>query len=501
MSRLSSIIGGVALLWAGFIAPTTAMDLARLETLVAQVEESDNVTQLSAEGRRASDERRLQQSAAAGGTGITEPTAPARSASAIPPNEEVASPSIRARDMANRNGPLITDLPENPEDTLRDLLEDMDLGEGPNFINGRNIFVSLASSPVAIAPGRPGYITSRDIAFQTADLRARRSLAESIAQNISQQRMLTVTQNVEENAGPQEAARMASQGVAEDNLDAELARLGVDPSQYRGLPPEEKRVVFEQAYEREIISSASQLVMGASVIATAEGKINGHQTVAVAVINSEASATLANMALSSAEYASRTPPEDSMQRVRSRLPLRNGAQLAGYFGAQLINDGHGNYYVVGVGQAEYNPDHMGARDVAQRTAQLNANASVLTFITEQIDSESRSSVQQMMQRRDGDDELSVEQVQAFREQIRGRSEIQGLTGLMPLSTTQVEIDGVHAVIATSIWSPFSASFANNLRQRMQDAARPGSARERQAPPEGHAEPATGGARRSGAGDY
>ena len=110
------------------------------------------------------------------------------------------------------------------------------------------------SSPIDIGhkSGSDGYIAGRQMAFMIAELQARGQIAKSGLQTLQERYLGMSRDQVDNSMTPGAAIEQAAAAVADGDLDAELAKLGVDKSVYESKPADEKRAVFTREFQQKI---------------------------------------------------------------------------------------------------------------------------------------------------------------------------------------------------------------------------------------------------------
>ncbi|TVR14939.1 MAG: hypothetical protein EA401_03585 [Planctomycetota bacterium] len=489
MKHAPPLLASLCLMGSFFITPLFADD--DFTQLLAQIDQVTRADDIALEARRVADSHAMAESAAAGGDGIAEPL-PTPTLSELLARDTV-SPTVPQQAQGSN---LVTAQASDPSRRMEELLSGMGLPISGSTVleNGEEVFVAV-SPPVAVAmgPGSRGYARSRAVAYSTADLRARARLAEFIGIRVAQERAFQgeVSDWDQEQAGTlRDAAQMVAQGVGEDQLDAQLRALGVDPGVYSGMAPEEKRVTLREKYIEESSTSAAARLIGATTLAVTEGPIDGRQHIVVALILSPGVERLASMALNP-QYMERNLPAGSKEAALAKLPLDNDLQLARQFGAQMVTDGHGNAYIVGYGQAPIR--NTRALAAAETQAANQARQAIVRFVTESIDSEYLEKLAQTTTVWDDESE-EVESLFESMERIRGASEI-ALQGVERVAGRRVQLDGADMQVVVMLWSPSTRGSAAALRERMQAAGRGAAQRQGAATgasrDDGSAEPSAG----------
>ncbi|MCX8016699.1 MAG: hypothetical protein N2690_02165 [Rhodocyclaceae bacterium] len=451
--------------------------MTELDRLLAQLDAADKTDEIAMAGRKAADAAALQQSAKAGGAGCAPEPIP--TAQQIAQGATVA-PTVKSSEE-DQDKSLITSKARNPNRQKEELLRQLDLIEGEQQLpNGQIVYVAVGQ-PVAIQfpPGSPGYIDARQTAYQIADLYARAEVANYLGTQIARDRdfsKVNIKEDTQQTLSPAEAAMQRAQQVADEQLDAELRKMGKDPQTYAALPPEKKRLVLAQTYQERAETKAAELLSGVSTLFVCEGPSDGGHAILVALIWSENTAKLVNAAFDP-RLAGKPIPPDSRKRLMQRLPFQNPLQMARQFGAQLISDGAGNQWIVGFGQAGYTDAND--RDIQEQGAFLSAQTAIAAFMSEQLDTRTRKEVLQIAQQLN-DGSMTVQQASATLTNIRGRTNIQ-LSGVSRLTASNFILEGQRMVVVAAAWSPYQMQRAQAMRQKMEEVRKPQAQGQEQGP--------------------
>jgi hypothetical protein len=458
---------------------------AELDKLLAAADGKDATAEIAMAGRAAADNAAMADSAKAGGAGLATPPPPAKAAEAAK-----APPVVEAKPDVKPTAGLLTAQAQDPSERADELLGAMGLSDGEQQLpDGQFGFVAM-STPVVVqfAPGTKGYVAAREMAFQIADLQARGKITKFLDEQVETERDFSKAREDRDKTSipsPDAAGAAKAKSVAEQELDAELKKAGVDPSAYEGAPPEKKRMILGQAFAQSIRSKSGALLAGAATLFVTEGPVDGKHCIVVGLIWTERLSKLASLAMSP-KIAARPIAPESKKAAMARLPLGNALQLVRNFGAQMVSDGRGNQWIVANGQTNYtDADDL---DIAYEEAEQNALAALTLFVNERVDRATQTEKRQVMEKFN-DGSMNAEQVKATMTAMSGKAKLK-ISGHGAVKKWKTTIDGSKVCGVVLMWSPQSAANALGMRQQMQQAATPGAT-----PPAGGG--TTGGA--SGAG--
>lgn len=473
---------------------------AELDRLLAQLDAADRTDDIAQAARTTADAQALADSAKAGGAGVKTPPPPVP---VVQIAQNPAPPPVEVKVDTQPKAGLVTAEAEDPEKRAEEILEKLGLSSGEQMLpDGQFGFVAV-SSPVAIQipPGKKGYVTAREIAYQIADLQARAKVAKYLDTQVAAGRNFAKARedsDQERTLSPAEAALARARQVADDELDAELRKMNVDPAIYQALPPSQKRTVLAQAFEQSIKAQSNALLAGVATLFVCEGPSEGKQAIVVGLIWSERLAKLCNAALSP-QVVGKPVSAESRKAAMSRLPLNNPLQLVRYFGAQMISDGQGNQWIVAFGQSNYNdPDDL---DIAYEEASNNALAALAAFVNERIDYASMTQKRQVMEKFN-DGSGYVDQSKFTMTEIKGNTKWEG-QGQSAIKQWKTTINGAKVCGVVLAWSPYSRTQAQLMKQKMQAAVNPRTAAGSgsSSPAQSAAQPGASGAGNSGASEY
>jgi hypothetical protein len=355
----------------------------------------------------------------------------------------------------------------DPNAELATIISGLGLNNGFNERSGQVILVTTGFAQVQGKPGTAAWANSRAIAYNTAELRARAALVGTLSETVLSGRNVTVLENsgaITDPTAPKPVSRDAitkqAQTTAEAELDANLAKLGVPPEQYRDLPPERKRLLLSEAYEAYVKVAASRAMAGCATLAVVEGPVEGNQGMAVAVVWSE---SLAKLSTVFATYGGMLPPKPAAvgKRLADQIPSEPD-RLLRCFGVQRAVDETGETTLIAYAQAglaDVNPA-MRATALANAydKARLEATAALKAFIYEQTSTQAQRELAQLAAITVGEQskvqEATLQQLDNYQRTIRSGSDTAvTLVGVSEAKRWSGRVDGASVAGIVLQWSP------------------------------------------------
>ena len=362
-------------------------------------------------------------------------------------------------------------------------LDAKDWGEGVHeggiitFPN-RDLLVSSASEFTKVSIGQPGWIESRIVAFERAELEAKTKIIRFLAETTETERSIKLLENAGWSDGSIEEAkqlgqvektlsRLAKKSVAlsEALLDSELKKLDpdYDPEKYKNKTPEELRTIVEDQFKRRVKIMALKTLIGATTFYSTEGKAGGEYQVLVGVIWSPKLNRLA-LSLMNDEY--NIPPVKPGKKLEQQLPKEN-RMLLGTLGTRIVIDEKGHYTVLAYAQAQPRRSSpirvQSALQTAKQVAANRARAMIVNYIKEGLTLRNEEKSQELS-REFSDMTVGTETLRKYKHSIVSRKVKVQLRGLrilqewsMPHPETGQTVAG--AVVA---WSPSSATLSTKI---------------------------------------
>jgi hypothetical protein len=231
-------------------------------------------------------------------------------------------------------------------------------------IHVQDKIIASAKISVNVGLGQPGWVDSRVVAFERAEMEAKAKIIRSLVETTETKRTLEVLENAAWQDGDVNKVKELNEvadtldrigkktlALTEGSLDAALRKLdpNYDPEKYKGKSIEDLKKIAENKFSRQVQGIAMKTLIGATSIYSAEGKISkGEYQVLVAVIWSPKLNRLA-LSLMNDEY--NIPAVAPGKPLAEHLP-KDEAALIGTMGTKIVVDDKGQYAVMAYGQAQ-----------------------------------------------------------------------------------------------------------------------------------------------------
>ena len=389
-------------------------------------------------------------------------------------------------DAARATPPLQLD-PDTLEDRWMEWVNNQPWGAGRfsgsvQEFSERGIFVSYGTAYVRTRMGQPGWIESRMIAYEQADLEARSHLVDVWSQNLGVGRRLDFTENPDFRDGV--VQDMKDIGEIRRTLnrwgkkavrltDAVLDRLisladeDYDPADLNAMPPEKQKVVLEEMFRKSLSRVLTQALAGVAVIYTSEGRVGDEYQVLVGIIWSP---NLSRVAWG-IRNDSDTPPMAAKGVNVNQWIANLDTKLLNMWGTRVMVDDQGQFNVVAFAQAEparAAPDRRNAAiHRAKEIAENRARAMIVNFVAEKVVLKSNQDSQQIYQERE-DTSSGTNITRSLRKVVQGRRQSLKISGLHTVKRWSAThpVTGQKLAGAVVVWSPSSRDMARRMAQSM-----------------------------------
>jgi len=309
-------------------------------------------------------------------------------------------------------------------------------------VNNDGSIYATGSATTGIPSNRNGFINSRNIAFQKAELRAKLNILRTMGELFTSERAFN--QEVEFISGDDPDARKKAtiiekaQRLVDSSLDFALRELGVSEAEIAQMNDARKEQVYSDRFSSYVNSYVAHMIRGVAVIKITEGEIgNNDYEVAVAVKYSpENQAIASNQQELGADKA--VLNSASVNEIRNSDPENLVSQL----GARLFKDENDNFYVVGFGQSSVRKSENRQSsfvNIASRKARLRAVENIKNFLAEDlVAQELESTVEDIYELSDGSQGIYTEN--------NFSQFIQSKVSTVQMNTLKIrDWDGVHPV--------------------------------------------------------
>lgn len=279
---------------------------------------------------------------------------------------------------------------EMPVDKLKESVQAKLLKDGKQLdaINSDNSIYKVGYASTSVSSNKPGFITSRNIAFASAELQAKMSIIQMKNEALTSGRSFSSFENYGTGGQDPDAIKKASyldklKEVADKSLDRALQELGVDDSEIAKLNGTQKEQMYNNSYNSLASSYVAEMLKGVTIVKIVEGEIgNGDYQVAVCIKYSpEQQAEAHNqqaLGASKEVFNSKT-----LEKLRTLEPEK----LISKLGAQIFKDENGNRFLVGFGQTsvqKVNKNQSRRIQMGERKARLDALQNMKNFLGEDL---------------------------------------------------------------------------------------------------------------------
>ena len=290
-------------------------------------------------------------------------------------------------DLTEVDNSLITEM---PVDKLKESVQAKLLKQGKQLdvINSDNSIYKIGFASTSVSSNKPGFITSRNVAFASAELQAKMSIIQMKKEAFTSGRKFSSFENYGTGGQDPDAIKKASyldklKEVADKSLDRALQELGVDDSEIAKLNAGQKEKMYNNAYTSLASSYVAEMLKGVTIVKIVEGEIgSGDYQVAVCIKYSpEQQAEAHNqqaLGASKEVFNSKT-----LEKLRNLEPEK----LISKLGAQIFKDENGNRFLVGFGQTSVKKVERNQSrriQMGERKARLDALQNMKNFLGEDL---------------------------------------------------------------------------------------------------------------------
>ena len=323
----------------------------------------------------------------------------------------------------------------------------MKSGKYLNTVNSDGSVYFIGSASTGVPVNKNGFITSRNIAFAKAELRAKVELLRLTGEIVTSERnSALISKNIQ--GSDSDAIQKASfiekvAAVADKSLDKALSELGVNQSEIAQMNQSQKEKRYSENFYNYVSSFVGSMVKGVSVIKIAEGEVGSSDyEVAVAIKYSpEQQSEAAN--IKNLGASQETINSETANKLRTLSPDK----LVSKLGAQFFKDENGNRFVLGFGQSSVQKSktrQSSLINVGRRKSRLQAVENIKNLLAEDlVGKEISETVEKISEFQDGEQALYTEEnyselIQSKRSSIKMNTmKIKDWTGTHPISGTTV----------------------------------------------------------------
>jgi hypothetical protein len=380
---------------------------------------------------------------------------------------------------------------ESLQDRWESVLEKSGWGEGAQeggvlIFPDRNLIVSSGEEFTRVPIGQPGWVESRVVAYERAELQAKAKIIRYFTETTDTSRSLEMFEQASWSDGTVaevrdigEAAEIIekigkkSLDITDAMLDKALRKLDpdYDPGKYESLTPDKLKVVVEDLFKRRVSSMAFRSLIGVTPLYTTEGEVGGQYQVLVGVVWSP---KLNNVALSLSNDVYNLPPVPPGAKIETAIP-EDPNVLIGTMGTRVVVDEKGQFAVIAYAQAQPRraapSRQQSAIHTAKKVAENRARAQIVNFVKESLSVRSTETFSELS-REYSDLTVGTEAVRNYQEKIAGSQIRVSMRGLRTLKEWQFPhpVTGEPVVGAVLAWTPSSAEMATEMEQVMKQQA-------------------------------
>lgn len=370
-----------------------------------------------------------------------------------------------------------TEMVEYPEDVLRDKISSVLTKKGKSLgsINSDGSIYVVAAATTARPSNMTGFINSRNIAYNIAELTAKMNLLRMAGEQITSGRGYTMLEDIIEGEDPDASSKASMLDkaikVLDKSLDKALEYVGVSEEEIAKMNESEKHAAYEQNFNQTVKSLVAGMVKGCATVMIAEGDAGGDDyQIAVCMKYSPEFQSLASIIKSNTSY--QTPigkVKNSVEKIKG-MPED---KLIGKLGAQVTFNSSGEMIIFGFGQQEVRTSssrQSAAFSRAYSQARLQAVNNIKNFVAEDIVAEeSLQNVEKLKEYDDG--------TQAYYSRQKWEQAVKAKESTLNLATTEIrQWKGKHPVSGHDIagyvvaWTPSNAAQASQLQNDFQKKA-------------------------------
>jgi len=418
------------------------------------------------------------------------------------------APGVQIVSEEHKNpGKILAD-DQIPVEAAQDWLDDKGLEEGRNLKGGKLLYVSVGSASVNAKPGNPGYIDSRYLAYQRAELEAKVKTAMFLGVDLTTSRGSSERQiNPKEraalerivSASPTIKKKIDTFGVkdkiyglfekasklADAKLDQAIKDSGADVNDVNRKIAQRKEKEkakrnrlsdLSNISEASVKAAASSFadIQGTQVIQSFEGSYHGNYQVVVITLWSQ------NLQRMVDSMKNGVAPK-GLTRKKAKAEVKkqlsdDPTELACLTGVRAYINQYGEHVLLAFGQSGVTV--VGGREdkafeVAGKKARLRAMSAIRTFMGEKIAFNATEELKEVLALysnesspdRDGSEYRALNQLQ---EKIKTISEKQNISGIHGLLTKELvhPFTNKDMVLKVMSWSPSSQAMAQQVKKEI-----------------------------------
>lgn len=370
----------------------------------------------------------------------------------------------------------VEDSPQFPVEVLAEMIEerldrkDKILGE----VNDDGSIYMIGAATTIKAMNQSGFITSRRIAFEKAELQAKIDIIRLSGETITSERGMETLDQFTDGIDPdltKKATFLQKLMVAADKgADAALKLLGTTQEELDAMNAQEKDILLKEDFASRSASIVASILSGCTTYKILEGDAGGDDyQVAVCVKYTPELRKLAAIVERDVKY--QLDPKKAKKSF-SKIKNMPEEKLIMNLGTKVMFNDKGQMVVFGFGQKELRASRKRATAALQRAhsaARLEAATAIKNFVAEDLVGEEMTETIEKY-REYSDSTEAAFQSEKWEQMIKAKS-----TTLENLSTTIVRkwrgkhpLSGHDVAGVVVAWSPQSAKRGRDLRQSLSE---------------------------------
>jgi len=303
-------------------------------------------------------------------------------------------------------------------------------GKNLGMLNNDGSLYIISSAAVVKDSDDPGFIDSRTIAYEKAELNAKMDIARMMNEQLTSSRSSEIMEDLISGEDP-DAKKTATKldkasKIIDKSLDKALSYLGVSNEEIGEMNEKQKKALYQESFSSMQKSLTAAMIKGCAVVGAAEGETGNGYEMAVVMKYSPELRKLS--ALFSRGKSS--PPKGKSKNSIEKLKSLTVEQLVTTLGAKVMWNQEGNRIIVGFGQDGY--ETGGRRESqkmknAQSRARLNAVTAIKNFVAEDmVVSETQEKAEKLTEYADGDENIFSEK--KWEQSIKAKSTTVDVSG-------------------------------------------------------------------------
>jgi len=422
------------------------------------------------------------------------------------------SPGVEIVSQGIQNPGEVVTAKENPVEVAENWLAEKGFEEGRNLYKGKLLYFSIGSAVINARPDAAGFIDSRYMAFQRAELMAKAKTAIFLGVDLttsrgSSEREINPKERAEleriVNTSPTLKKNIIQKGIADDvyrlfqkagrlaeaKLDHALTEAGVDieaetaaikRERARKKAKQNRSQLLRRISEASLTAAACAFadVQGMQVFQTFEGSMDdGYQVVVITLWSQNLQRLVDSMRSGIAPH--RLPYKRAKQEVTRQLP-RDPKKLACLSGVRAYINQHGEHVLLAFGQSGV--EVIGGRkdkayELADKKARLRALAAMRNFMGEKVAFKNVEELREVLalyakESAQGQGSSEYRSISQFSEMISAAAKKQRITGIHGLKTFRLlhPFTDKPMVLKVMAWSPQSQAMAEEVKQMIRHGA-------------------------------